>query len=323
VTRDEPHPGVIHSFARAADGTELDLLEFDFAANPGLRLELYDQDEDDAYPFDNGVKYWARGVGGAVAHLQQQRRGPVVAAWNGLFFAAQGGWGPEGTGRHVAPVVLNGEPRYNVGNHRWTFGVQYGGGTRQFKTLHLPDRKQLREEFTFGAAGAQCLLREGQPLRLEPFPGERDEIKRTPVPSTPQEAGHIPVVDHVKTSRTSMAWSRENDRLSLLIVTELDHEAAGNVALRRGEPQVGGWSVADLQRFWQAYGAWGAVNIDGGAVTQLAYRGRTGGYTVLPPRWAGSNARITLPADLAGAPAGGTLMYFYIRDNGDAVAGRG
>jgi hypothetical protein len=307
---------VTHWCARTEDGTELDLLRFDFNANPSLRLELYDQDEDDATPFDNAVRYWPRGVGGAMAHLNARKRGPVVAAWNGLFFAAEGGWGPDGVGRHVAPVVLNGRVRYNVGNHRWTFGVRQSAAGPEFKAVHLPDRETLRREFSYGAAGAQCLIREGQPLRLEPFPGERDEIKRGPVPSTPEEAGHIPVVDHVKTSRTSMGWSQDSSQLLLLVVTELDHEAAGNVALRRGEPQVGGWSVADLQRFWLAYGAWGAVNIDGGAVTQLAYHMPKGEYTVLPPRWAGSNARITLPRDLRDAPAGGTLMYFYVRDGG-------
>jgi hypothetical protein len=315
--RDAPHRGVTHWLARSTDGTELDLLQFDFNLNPALRLELYDQDEDDEAPYDNSVRFWPRGVGGTIKHLEEQGRGPVVAAWNGLFFASEGAaWSPEGVGRHVAPVVLDGKPSFNVGNHRWTFGLQYCGEARQFKTLHLPDRAALAREFTYAAAGAQCLVFEGLPLRLEPYPTAREGIKRGPVPSSPEEVGHIPAVDHVKTSRTSMGWSKDSRQFYLLIVTEPDHEAAGNVALRRGEPQVGGWSVADLQRFWLSQGAWGAVNIDGGAVTQMAYRMPDARYMLLPPRWAGSNSRVVLPSSLKGAPEGGTLMYFYVRDVG-------
>ncbi|MGV3719521.1 MAG: hypothetical protein ACO1SX_01315, partial [Actinomycetota bacterium] len=118
--RDTPYRGVTHWFVRSKDGTELDLLQFDFNENPALRLELYDQDEDDEAPYDNSVRFWPRGVGGTIKHLNEQGRGPVVAAWNGLFFASEGAaWSPEGVGRHVAPVVLDGKPSFNVGNHRW------------------------------------------------------------------------------------------------------------------------------------------------------------------------------------------------------------
>ncbi len=56
------HRGVTHWLAKQSDGTTLDLFRFDFTANPALRLELFDQDQDDEKPFDNEVKYWKRGV---------------------------------------------------------------------------------------------------------------------------------------------------------------------------------------------------------------------------------------------------------------------
>ncbi|MCS6860376.1 MAG: phosphodiester glycosidase family protein [Abditibacteriales bacterium] len=291
------------------------LFDFDLAANPHLRLELYDQDEDDEVPFDNAVDYWRRGVGQVTSHLNTTGRGQAVAAWNGLFFATDdkaGGY--KGTGRHIAPVVLQGRVYDNVGNHRWTFGVQYQNGRPVFKSLHLPDRSTLAREFTFAAAGAQCLVRHGLPVKLQPFPRPGDKPIPQPVPSTPEEVGHIPVVDHIRTSRTSMGWSRDNRHLYLLIVKEPDSETASVWAFRHRVPLRGGWTVADLQRFWQAMKVWGAVNIDGGEVTQMVYRRKDGQYAMIPPRWAALQPLLLFPPSLPNAPEGGTLMYFYVRD---------
>lgn len=319
AVQDQPHAGITHWLDRSSpDGTLLDLLEFDFAANPRLRLELYDQDEDDEVPFDNRVDYWPRGVAEAVQHLDRAGRGPVLAAWNGLFFATKGGaWGEGGVGYPVAPVVLQGQVRHNVGNHRWTFGVKQAVEGPEFKLLHLPDRATLSREFTYAAAGAQAILREGQPLRVEPIPGPDSPARPFPVPSTPQEAGYIPGVDHIKTCRTSMGWSRDHQQFYLLVVKEPDRELASKIDQRFGKPMQGGWSLADLQRFWQARGVWSAVNLDGGNVTQLLYRRADGRYELVPPRWATDALRQTLNSDLAGAPKGGTLMYFYIRETAD------
>jgi hypothetical protein len=313
------HPGITHVTAHAEDGTALDLFIFDFAANPRLRLELYDQDEDDAGPFDDRVDHSPRGVGWAAAHLNAKSRGPVLCAWNGLFFALDHRNKVEGRpiARHVAPVVLNGVPRYNVGNHRWTFGVRMEKGHPAFLAEHLPDRETLRKRFHYGAAGAQLLVRDGKPLRLEPFPAPGAAIPKRAMPSTPKEAGHIPTVDHMKTSRTSVGWSRDSRRLTLLIVKEPDNETASALALRHGTKAEGGWTVEDLQRFWRAYGAWGAVNMDGGDLTQAAYRQSTGRYTILPAR---SSHRVTMPADGAGAP-GGSIMYWSVREAGGPQRG--
>jgi hypothetical protein len=113
-----------------------------------------------------------------------------------------------------------------------------------------------------------------------------------------------------------MGWSRDSRQLWLLIVKEPDDETGSLERFEAGEVEFGGWTLADLQRFWLALGAWGAVNIDGGDVTQLLLLRPVGRYDLVPPWWADRAMRRTLGPDLAGAPAGGTLMYFYMRDTG-------
>src|SRR5690349_7909618 len=51
-TKETLTSGVERWSARGSDGTSVELIRFDFVANPGLRFGLYDQDEDDAHPFD-------------------------------------------------------------------------------------------------------------------------------------------------------------------------------------------------------------------------------------------------------------------------------
>ncbi|RYG33029.1 hypothetical protein EON81_19225 [bacterium] len=263
---EELHRGVSRWRSQADDGTELELIEFDFARNPKLRFEIYDQDEDDAKPFDNQADYFPNGVGQVTKHLNGIGRGPVIAAWNGLFFAYDRSQNPpHGIATHIGPNVLAGKVRHNVGNHRWTFGVKQVKGRPRFEALHLPDKTTLAQEFDYASVGAQLLVREGKPLRIQPYPQPNDPPLPQPVPSTPEEAGHIPLVDHMRTSRTSMGWSKDSGKLWLLVVNEPDHELGSKLAVKRGELGTGGWMLADLQRFWLSFGAWGAVNSDGGA----------------------------------------------------------
>jgi hypothetical protein len=130
--KSSPHRGVTHWLARDTDDTTVELFQFDFGANPHLRLELFDQDEDDDKPFDNRIDYDPRGVGQITRQLNAQGRGPVIAAWNGAFFGydrkAQ-----KDLAFHVAPVVLNGRSHAWGANHRWTFGVRYEKGRRVSK----------------------------------------------------------------------------------------------------------------------------------------------------------------------------------------------
>jgi hypothetical protein len=179
----------------------------------------------------------------------------------------------------------------------------------------MPDRNTLAR-FTYGASGVQCLVRNGQPLRLRPFPADDEPLPKGPVPSTPEEAGFIPIVEHIRTSRTSLGWSKDNRRLALLLVHEPDHETASTLALRHHQPMAGGWTVADLQRFWLSRGAWGAINLDGGNVTQATCLRPDGRYDLITPRWSAAERRLVFDDRFTGAPQGGTLMYFYVVEQG-------
>lgn len=308
------HHGVTHWLAYSPDGTSVDLFDFDFQSNPGLKWEIFDQDEDDAKPFDNRVEWWPRGVAQITRQLNAQKRGPIVAAWNGAFF----GYDRKSNSRiafHVSPVVLKGQAHYAKPNHRWTFGVKYVGGKPQWKVFHLPDASLLAREFDWAAGSVQCLIKDGAPLKLQPFPRAGDKPLPQPYPSTPQDAGHIPDFDHMKSTRASLAWSRDNRHLYLLFVKETDTESASIVALRHGLPMGGGWMVSDLQNFWQSFGRahpiWCAVNSDAGDAGQLAYA-RPNDYQLLPARLASGVMRMPIPAQ--NAPQGGTIMTFFVRD---------
>ncbi|MHB9132659.1 MAG: phosphodiester glycosidase family protein [Armatimonadota bacterium] len=314
AVQDNPHPGVIHWLDRSApDGTVVELFDFDFHANPSLRLEMYDLDEDDRVPFDDKADYWPQGVGQVTRHLNAIGRGPVVAAWNGLFFQFTH-VGPRGIGSHVAPVVLRGQGHYNVGVVRWAVGVKYTPAGPRFAVLHRPDYQTLVRTYDFAAEGASCLIYQGRPLRLEPFPRPGEPPFPPSKPPTLDEAGFVRLVDHIRTSRTSMGWSKDNRHFYLLIVKEPESEAADIYAFARQIPLLGGWTTTDTQRFWQQFGAWCAVNLDGGDVTQLAVRRPDGRYDLVPARWADRRMRRNLSPDLDGAPTGGTMMYFYVRD---------
>jgi hypothetical protein len=310
------HNGVRLWEASQVDGTTLHLIRFDFDENPRLALRIYDQDEDDAKPRDNQTDFHARSSAHVTRDLNA-KGSRVVAAWNGLFFGYDRSKGspPQGWAKHIGPVVLDGEVLHNVGRHRWTFGVKSTNGKPAFKALHKPSKQTLAQEFDFAAEGAQLLLNEGKPLKLEPFPATAAEIREPPVDSTPEEAGHIPIVDHMKTSRTSMAWSQDNRFFYLLVVNEPDTENAAKMALKRGTDDMTGWTLEDLQRFWLSFGAWGAVNSDGGVVTQLVWRRQDGRYEMLPPRTGSASQRLLLEPDFSNAPSGGTLLTFYVSED--------
>jgi hypothetical protein len=179
-------------------------------------------------------------------------------------------------------VVIQAKVHYNVGNHRWTFGVQ----RNRFQLLHLPSKPELEmRHFDWAVSGVQGLIKDGKPLALEPFPNFASQIKRSPVPSTDREAGHIPIIDHIRTSRTSLAWNEACTKLYVLLVFEPDHELGSKLGLKRGQPQEGGWTLADVQRFWLSFGAWGAINSDGGDVTQRWLK-VSSGLDYIPPKLA-------------------------------------
>ena len=323
---DTPHLGVTHWLDMSSpDGTMLDFFDFDFGQNPRLRFEIYDQDEDDAHPFDDYADCWPHGVGWAVAHLNQEGQGKVVAAWHGLFFNCD----PSGhsadpraiySGHHVTPVVLNGKVHCNVGQARWTFGVQDDArGRPTFKTLLLPDKAALEKSFTFAAGGAQCLILNGKPQKLLSFASAQDPFAHHPVVCAADEAGYIPNVDWIQTSRATMGWSRDGKHFYLLFVKQTGTEGGGVAASHGHGPPVGGWTVSDEQKFWLAHGGiWGAVNSDGGDVAQLAYALPSGNYCLLPSVDGGfGQQRLNVPPSFPNAPPGGSLLYFAVRDTAE------
>ncbi|BCM93666.1 hypothetical protein IAD21_05557 [Abditibacteriota bacterium] len=310
--------GVTHWLARQKDGTTCDLLRFDFAANPRLQFELYSQDQDDAKPWDNVVEWWPMGVGQAVKHLNTGGRGSVLAAWNGPFFGYYHQNKP-GRAFHLAPVVINGQVHHNTANHRWTLGWNNTPTGPQLQTVHLAKRATL-ETFDFASGTVQNLIKDGKPLKLQPFPRPGEAFAQQPVPSTPQEAGHIPFFDHAKFSRASIAWSRDEKQLWMILVREPKgcDEGQSINDLVSGAPQSGGWNVPDVQRFWQSLLAqgkiWNAINSDAGDVGQLAYMMLGGNYTLIPPRNASPFERKIFSPQFLNAPQGGALMYFLVRE---------
>ncbi len=337
------HRGITQWTARAADGTSLDLIEFDFARNPQLRFEIYDQDEDDDVPFDNRVAYWNRGVGVVTRDLNQrfarQGNGRVVVAWNGLFFGLKN-WKPRQADRafHLAPLVLHGRILDYAPEPRWMFGVQTEKGKPQFRVIFRPTPAQ-KARFDFAAGSAQCLLLNGRALALAPYPTTPIDEKR--LPATPQNAGHIPVLDEIRTSRVSMAWTRNSQRFYLLFVKEPDGENGSRAAFARSLPATdrlsrGGWMLSDVQHFWMSMrhskNVWSAINSDGGDVAQLLYTQPNDNYQFLAPRFVldtlpggkkrDATTRRTLAPDLKNALPGGTIMSFYVRDSAAFNANR-
>lgn len=310
---DEPCPGVVHWTTDARPDTTLDLIRFDFSTNPRLRVELFDQDARDRTPFDNEVHFWRLGVARVARLLARDGRGPIVAAWNGSFFSSRQDGG-ELVARHIAPVVLNGVAHYPQVNHRWTMGVRYKNGKPVFRVVHLPGREALERLFTFAAGGVQCLVRDGEPLRLPRPPAPGAAPLSRPVPSTPAEVGAIPGNDFVRASRTSLGWTAAPLRLYVLIVkAHRPHHHGQKRAEDHVRSRQGGWTLEELQQFWQSLHATGAVNLDGGDMTQMICRRSDGRWDLVPPRAVTPAARLVLPPNLRAAPGGGSVMYFYVR----------
>lgn len=60
----------------------------------------------------------------------------------------------------------------------------------------------MQREFTYAAAGAQCLVHNGRPLRLQPYPKTGEAIPRGAMPSSDHDAGYIPMVDFTRDTRS-------------------------------------------------------------------------------------------------------------------------
>ena len=311
-----PTSGVTHWLDddSSGDGTVCELVEFDFAANPNLRFEMIDGDSDDAKSWDNHCLYWERGAAQMTRELNAEDK-RVIALWNGLFFGYHGGskWINKDA-FHVAPVVVEGKVHSWGTNHRWSFGVKTIDGKPRFQTFHEPSNQILKTNYDYASGGAQCLIKDGQPLKLRAY--GLPSLPQ-PVESTDKEAGHIPHFDWMKSSRASIGWSRDSSKMYLLFIKEGDSEGASITALKLGGGILGlqlkgGWTVNDVQNFWQGKNVWGAINSDAGDVAQLALLRPDQKYDLVPSRQGSSQMRVTFDAEFKGAPSGGALMYFAV-----------
>jgi len=320
--------GVRYFGARDADGTDVDVLEFDFAANPKLSLELFDQDSDDKTPFDNHARYWGRNAAYVLTRLPSKAGQPIAVCNGGPFEfdhvrLRDDAW-------HVAPVVFAGKAHYLKESSDflplWTFGVRGDtNGERRFETLLSPSSAQLNG-LRFATGGVQCLIKDGAPLVL----GEPPKDGKWPDVKAPEagEAGSLGRPDWTKTSRVSLGWNRDGGKLWLLCVHDPQPEAASRVALsarvRGGEeaasPPFGcGWSLRDVQNFWKSKGTWGAVALASGDFSQFAARRSDGQIDFVPSHVAGlfwktahGRTRLVCPPSLTGAPTGGSALFYWV-----------
>ncbi|BCM90096.1 hypothetical protein IAD21_01947 [Abditibacteriota bacterium] len=320
--------GVSHWTSTLRDGTTLDLLLFDWKANPRLRLGIWDADlessPDKKRPL-NRFPYWNNGFASQAAKMNA--RGNLIAAWNAGFFGLLNEK-PRANDRafHLSPVVVRGRAFYRGANHRWTWGAQTRGGLPPFKLEHEPNFAHLGRDFDSAAGTLQALMINGKPLELRAYPWFGEKPQTPPIPSTPSEAGHIPTLDWMHTSRTSAGWNKSG-QLWVLIVKEPDGEEPSRALVGRRERGRGGWTLADEQRFWLSMrdqkGVENAIGFDGGDVAQATWRQPNENFQVLAPRIAipypqKATLRLQTDSEFQSASVralhGSSLSYFMVRE---------
>jgi hypothetical protein len=301
-----PAKGVsIRCSAPDAEGTTVRLLTFDFAANPQLRLRLYDADSDDYTPYDNAnTTFLGQSIDFVLSKLRaRQNRSPdkVLAVFNGGFFGGSSRW----IAAHEAPVVIDGQPHYNLNimkekwdDQAWVFGVVRNAGHTRFELK--PDVAwQDLKRYDTAISGLRPLRINGQAQPLDPGSG----------------------APGLRCSRTSIGWSADSRFFYLLIVRDPDGEAASIRQRKLKQPQTGGWDASQILSFWERLGVPNAALCDSGESTQLCYRlapdryvtirssynlSRTIGY------WRSRPIRLIIPALPGPLSQGGVLNYLYI-----------
>lgn len=285
--------------------THLYLFRFDPKVNPKLHFEIYDTDEDDATPNDgkvfaseNRMAIWAWN------HLKS--RGQMIALFNGPFYS--GGRDKSGNGNrefmsHTAAVVRHHQVYSNVGNPRWGLGVKDTARGQRFFLVQRAARPQLKA-FDWGSGNVQALVVSGKPTRLLP-PSPRMPDHGSPE-SLPGDCGPYPGIDYLKTSRTSLGWRKDEFALLVVSLKPGEDEATSGVLRNQGRPQSSGWDIADLQKFWLAWRAQGACNLDGGNCTGACFTSAEG------DQWLSNNAPAPVPIENPGRINQAVLLYPYV-----------
>jgi Phosphodiester glycosidase len=302
-------PGVtLRSEPPQPDGTQVRLLAFNLEREPQLGFGVYDADSDDAFPFDNRNTTWlGQGLNFVLDKIQgrlQERGREVRCLINGGFFGARGPW----IGYHEAPLVVNSQALYNVHALRenwprqaWLFGISRAkvkGARPQFHLQEIAPWNRLRQ-FETAIGGVRPLRVAGRSLSLEPGMGNT----------------------LLRCSRTSVGWSADSRHFYVLIVRDPDGEMASLQQRNEGAIQSGGWSVRQVQQFWERQGVPQAALFDGGESTQLAYRDSLHRYSTVSSAyqlkrtlgyWNHRPLRFYLPMLPATQNTGGVLNYLYI-----------
>jgi hypothetical protein len=290
-----------------SDGTVVRHFIFDFAANPTLRLRLYDADSDDRVPFDDSnTSYMGQGidlVGKKLDRAARAEGAQLLCAFNSGFFGAR----DHRVAFHEAPVVIDGKALYNVDIIRpkeqaWVFAMssqdQIREGVPRFRLVPEMPFAELAKSQT-ALAGVRPLRVDGNSLELKPGIGSTK----------------------LRCARTSIGWSADGNTLHVLIVRDPDTEGSSNLQRKGQRTQTGGWDVREVQAFWEKQGIPNAILLDGGESTQAVYRNGQGGLTYLragyhwgiPLGHIGSRPIVAFPAMLPRLQnCRGVLNYLYV-----------
>jgi hypothetical protein len=271
-----------------------------------LTLGLYDADSDDASPWDDHNTTWlGRTTEFALDKLRARahRRGrEVLAVFNAGFFSLGAHRGYRGT--HVAPVVIDGAPRYNVrtlrhGDPGWVFGVNRDGKRLRLDLAEAVPWDEMASRYDVAIAWVRPLRVAGRSLPLRSDLGVTD----------------------LRCSRTSLGWSADSAQLYLLVARDPDSETGSIRQWRKGRRQTGGLDVGEVQRVWEQLGVPYALLLDGGYSTQMAFRERSGRYRVVRSSchvsltlgyWRDRPLRLFLPMLPTAQTHGGVMNHLYV-----------
>ena len=301
-----PVPG-----ADRPDGTTVRVFRFG-AASETFTLGLYDADSDDASPWDDHNRTWLGQTTEFVLdklRARAHRRGHgVLAVVNAGFFnlGADRGY----VGSHVAPVVIDGVPRYNVrtlrrGDPGWVFGVRRGPDGQRFDLAEAVPWDQMASRYEVAIAWVRPLRVDGRSLPLRPGLGATD----------------------LRCSRSSLGWSADSRELYLLVARDPDGETGSIGQWRDGRRQTGGLDVREVQRIWEQLGVPYALLLDGGDSTQMAFRERAGRHRVVRSAchvsrtlgyWRDRPLRLFLPMLPTPQVHGGVMNYLYVEAEGSS-----